>query len=207
MVGSSHQVPRHCAGCRTYRRALRPGREISHSRVTCHTRAYFLARILQFQFHRSLCDIAGTRRVRCTSVQYSATSRPEKSSMRCWRRARARPWQQTLEKLTGTQEMDASAIIDYFAPLMSLSQGAERQVVAAAGNWQGETRMSEEQQQEHAATSAPKGNGGFLGTVERVGNALARPRRAVSSYCYSSSGYCPGCCRMQPSAYIDPRYG
>jgi peptidyl-dipeptidase A len=28
------------------------------------------------------------------------------------------PWQQTLEKLTGTQEMDATAIIDYFAPLM-----------------------------------------------------------------------------------------
>ena len=29
------------------------------------------------------------------------------------------PWQDTLEKLTGTREMDASAIIDYFAPLMA----------------------------------------------------------------------------------------
>jgi peptidyl-dipeptidase A len=29
------------------------------------------------------------------------------------------PWQDTLEKLTGTREMDASAIIDYFAPLMT----------------------------------------------------------------------------------------
>jgi peptidyl-dipeptidase A len=28
------------------------------------------------------------------------------------------PWQETLEKLTGTREMDATAIIDYFAPLM-----------------------------------------------------------------------------------------
>ncbi len=28
------------------------------------------------------------------------------------------PWQDTLEKLTGTREMDATAIIDYFAPLM-----------------------------------------------------------------------------------------
>lgn len=30
----------------------------------------------------------------------------------------SQPWQDTLEKLTGTREMDASAIIDYFAPLM-----------------------------------------------------------------------------------------
>jgi peptidyl-dipeptidase A len=29
------------------------------------------------------------------------------------------PWQDALEKLTGTREMDASAIIDYFAPLMT----------------------------------------------------------------------------------------
>jgi len=28
------------------------------------------------------------------------------------------PWQDALEKLTGTREMDATAIIDYFAPLM-----------------------------------------------------------------------------------------
>jgi len=28
------------------------------------------------------------------------------------------PWQSTLEKLTGTREMDATAIVDYFAPLM-----------------------------------------------------------------------------------------
>ena len=28
------------------------------------------------------------------------------------------PWPETLEKLTGTRAMDASAIIDYFAPLM-----------------------------------------------------------------------------------------
>ena len=28
------------------------------------------------------------------------------------------PWQDTLEKLTGTRAADATAIIDYFAPLM-----------------------------------------------------------------------------------------
>jgi peptidyl-dipeptidase A len=30
----------------------------------------------------------------------------------------SQPWQDTLEKLTGTREMDASAIIDYFEPLI-----------------------------------------------------------------------------------------
>ena len=29
----------------------------------------------------------------------------------------SRPWQEALEALTGTRQMDASAILDYFAPL------------------------------------------------------------------------------------------
>ena len=29
------------------------------------------------------------------------------------------PWQDTLEDLTGSREMDASAIVEYFAPLMA----------------------------------------------------------------------------------------
>ena len=32
------------------------------------------------------------------------------------------PWQQTLKELTGKEEMDASAIIDYFAPLYAWLQ-------------------------------------------------------------------------------------
>ena len=30
----------------------------------------------------------------------------------------SQPWQDTLQKLTGTREMDASVIIEYFQPLM-----------------------------------------------------------------------------------------
>jgi peptidyl-dipeptidase A len=29
----------------------------------------------------------------------------------------SKPWSEALETLTGSQEMDASAILDYFAPL------------------------------------------------------------------------------------------
>ena len=31
----------------------------------------------------------------------------------------SQPWPDTLEKLTGTRQMDAAAIIEYFQPLMS----------------------------------------------------------------------------------------
>jgi peptidyl-dipeptidase A len=31
---------------------------------------------------------------------------------------RSKPWQDALEKLTGTRQMDASAIVEYFEPLM-----------------------------------------------------------------------------------------
>ena len=30
----------------------------------------------------------------------------------------SRPWAETLEKLTGSRQIDASAIIEYFQPLM-----------------------------------------------------------------------------------------
>ena len=31
---------------------------------------------------------------------------------------RSKPWQDALAKLTGTRQMDASAIVEYFQPLM-----------------------------------------------------------------------------------------
>jgi peptidyl-dipeptidase A len=34
----------------------------------------------------------------------------------------SQPWQDTLERLTGTRQMDATAIIEYFEPLMGWLQ-------------------------------------------------------------------------------------
>ena len=79
---------------------------------------YFLARILQFQFHRSLCEIAGHE----GDLHSCSVFNNKEAGAKFWAMLEAgqsEPWQQTLEKLTGTQEMDASAIIDYFAPLMA----------------------------------------------------------------------------------------
>ena len=78
---------------------------------------YFLARILQFQFQRSLCETPGTR-VTCTPARSTAARRPARSSTPCWQPARASPGRTRWRLMTGTREMDATAIIDYFAPLM-----------------------------------------------------------------------------------------
>jgi peptidyl-dipeptidase A len=78
---------------------------------------YFLARILQFQFHRALCEIAGHEGDLHACSVYGSKEAGEKFYAML-EAGQSEPWQQTLEKLTGTQEMDASAIIDYFAPLM-----------------------------------------------------------------------------------------
>ncbi|NIL94013.1 MAG: peptidase M2 family protein [Woeseiaceae bacterium] len=78
---------------------------------------YFLARILQFQFHRSLCEIAGHEGgLHSCSVFGNEEAGAKFQAM--LEAGQSAPWQETLEKLTGTQEMDASAIVDYFAPLM-----------------------------------------------------------------------------------------
>lgn len=79
---------------------------------------YFLAHILQFQFQRALCDAAGYEgELQACSIYGSEEAGARLDAM--LEAGASRPWQDTLEKLTGTREMDASAIIDYFAPLMS----------------------------------------------------------------------------------------
>lgn len=78
---------------------------------------YFLARILQFQFQRSLCEIAGhTGDLASCSIYDSKEAGDKFYAMMA--SGKSEPWQDALEKLTGTREMDATAIIDYFAPLM-----------------------------------------------------------------------------------------
>jgi peptidyl-dipeptidase A len=78
---------------------------------------YFMARILQFQFHRALCDTAGHEGdLHSCSIFGNKEAGAKLQAM--LEAGQSAPWQETLEKLTGTQEMDATAIIDYFAPLM-----------------------------------------------------------------------------------------
>jgi peptidyl-dipeptidase A len=77
---------------------------------------YFLAHILQFQFHRALCDAAGQKGPlnRC-SVYGSKEAGARFQKM--LEMGASRPWADALEAGAGTRQMDATAILDYFAPL------------------------------------------------------------------------------------------
>src|SRR5580765_7291804 len=77
---------------------------------------YFLAHILQFQFHRALSQAAGcTGPLNRCSVFGSREAGARLNAM--LEMGQSRPWQDALEKIAGTRQMDASAIRDYFAPL------------------------------------------------------------------------------------------
>ena len=77
---------------------------------------YFLAAVLQFQFHRELAKVAG-----CTAPLHRCSIYGNAEAGERLRKALAlgasRPWPDVLEALTGQREMDATAIADYFAPL------------------------------------------------------------------------------------------
>jgi peptidyl-dipeptidase A len=82
---------------------------------------YFLAHVMQFQFQRALCDAAGHEgELHACSIYGSKEAGARLQAM--LEAGASDPWPDTLEKLTGTRKMDASAIIDYFAPLMAYLQ-------------------------------------------------------------------------------------
>ena len=77
---------------------------------------YFLADILQFQFHRALSQTAGcTGPLHRCSIYGNQAAGTKLNAM--LEMGASRPWQEALEKLTGSRQMDATAIRDYFAPL------------------------------------------------------------------------------------------
>ena len=77
---------------------------------------YFLAAILQFQFHRALCKVAGHKGPLHTCSIYNNKAAGKRLAA-MMEMGMARPWPEALEALTGEKRMDASAIINYFAPL------------------------------------------------------------------------------------------
>ena len=107
--------------------AFDPGAKYHVPRNTPYTR-YFLAHILQFQFHRSLCEVAGNEGPihRC-SIYGSKQAGERLNAM--LEMGRSKPWPEALEALTGSSQMDATAILDYFAPLQAWldEQNAGRQ--------------------------------------------------------------------------------
>jgi peptidyl-dipeptidase A len=79
---------------------------------------YFLAAILQFQFHRALCREAGFSGPLYQCSIYGNKKAGEKLKAMLAMGA-SEPWPNALKAVTGEDKMDATAIIDYFAPLKS----------------------------------------------------------------------------------------
>jgi peptidyl-dipeptidase A len=93
-----------------------PGAKYHIPANTPYTR-YFLSYILQFQFHKALCEAAGHKGPlsECSVYGNAEAGRRFKEMLAL---GQSQPWQDTLEKLTGTRQMDASAITEYFVPLL-----------------------------------------------------------------------------------------
>ncbi len=92
-----------------------PGAKYHVPGNTPYTR-YFLAHILQFQLHRDLCAAIGYEGPlhRCSIYGNEEAGRRLSEMMAM---GLSRPWPDALEAATGSREMDATAILDYFAPL------------------------------------------------------------------------------------------
>jgi len=92
-----------------------PGAKYHIPGNTPYTR-YFLSFILQFQFHKALCDASGFKGPLNECSIFGSTEAGKKYGAMLAQGA-SKPWQDTMQQLTGTRQMDASAIIEYFKPL------------------------------------------------------------------------------------------
>ena len=108
-----------------------PGAKYHVPGNTPYTR-YFLANILQFQFYKALCDASGYKGPLYACSFYGNKAAGQKY-MAMLSKGASQPWQDTLKTLTGSEKMDASALLEYFAPLQAWLQ---QQNEGQACGWQ-----------------------------------------------------------------------
>ncbi|CAH4035597.1 unnamed protein product [Pieris brassicae] len=83
---------------------------------------YYISYIIQFQFHRSLCQLAGQYSpgdsskllFNCDIYKSPAAGNALKNMLKL---GSSRPWPDAMEALTGQRNMDASGVMEYFQPL------------------------------------------------------------------------------------------
>jgi peptidyl-dipeptidase A len=82
---------------------------------TPYTR-YFLSHVLMFQFYKAMCDAAGYQGPLHECSFYGNKAAGAKLE-RMLSRGASQPWQATLKEMTGSDRMDATPVLEYFAPL------------------------------------------------------------------------------------------
>ncbi|UHQ24629.1 M2 family metallopeptidase [Lysobacter sp. 5GHs7-4] len=84
---------------------------------TPYTR-YFLSHVLQFQFYKALCD-ASSYKGPLYECSFYGNKEAGAKFQAMLSKGQSQPWQKTLKELTGGEKMDASAVLEYFAPLQT----------------------------------------------------------------------------------------
>jgi len=86
---------------------------------------YFLARILQFQFYKAACDIAKWKGPlhRCSFYGNKEVGARLNAMLEM---GASKPWPDALQAFTGKREIDGTAMIAYFKPLMSFLKTQNR---------------------------------------------------------------------------------
>jgi len=101
--------------------------------------SYFVAHVLQFQFHKRLCEKAGQYDPeaglplhQCDIYQSKAAGELFGSMLS---RGASTHWKDTLESFMGTNEMDPSAMLEFFDPLSEFLDTSIKEFGDSAG-WQ-----------------------------------------------------------------------
>ncbi len=77
---------------------------------------YFLARVYQYQFHQALCRASGwDGPLHACSIHGSKEAGKRLQAMMAM--GASRPWPDAMEALTGQRKADATALLEYYAPL------------------------------------------------------------------------------------------
>lgn len=95
--------------------AFDPGAKYHIPGYTPYSR-YFLAHILQFQFHRALCKTAG----HTGPLHECSIFNSKDAGQKLWKMMQmgsSKPWPKALAAVTGKEQMDATALREYFGPL------------------------------------------------------------------------------------------
>ncbi|MGB7406003.1 MAG: M2 family metallopeptidase, partial [Pacificimonas sp.] len=97
--------------------AFDPGAKYHVPGNTPYTR-YFMARLLQFQFHQAACEQAGWTGPlhRCSIYDNEEVGQRLNAMLEL---GASRPWPDALETFTGSREMNGDALVAYFAPLQT----------------------------------------------------------------------------------------
>ncbi|KAJ8030388.1 Angiotensin-converting enzyme [Holothuria leucospilota] len=109
---------------------------------------YFISYIIQFQFHKALCDEAGHEGSLYTCDIYRSEEAGQLLA-NMLQQGGSLPWPDQMEQMTGQRDMDAGPLLEYFEPLI---------------NWLEEENEGEELGWDHDTTWRPKEPGEWDGS-------------------------------------------